>query len=95
MSLEDLKRRLAALEAKVHRQTYVADNGNQLKPCPFCGGTAVRDISYHGYEWMACANCGARGPGRSHDPSATGGAEEAWNYRQSVTFDNLDSLNRS
>jgi hypothetical protein len=34
----------------------------ELKACPFCGGTDIKEIRVHLSFWHECLSCGARGP---------------------------------
>lgn len=42
-----------------------------IKPCPFCGGTELKEFQQ---DWFVCADCGAQGP----DP---GYGHSDWNTR--------------
>jgi len=56
--------------------------GEELLPCPFCGGKARYDNSDHGpYEWIECTECGARGPGVNYSRDELGGCVKKWNAR--------------
>lgn len=35
---------------------------DELKPCPFCGGTKIKSDSDDGIFWHKCGGCGATGP---------------------------------
>lgn len=35
---------------------------SELKPCPFCGGTAIRDPKVKGDTLIICSKCNAFGP---------------------------------
>lgn len=53
---------------------------NELKPCPFCGSTALRS-KLRGIRWrIECVNCGSVGP-VSHIGHQEKGVE-AWNKRR-------------
>ena len=55
----------------------------ELKPCPFCGGTntmkqSVRGTMQHAtYHWIHCEDCDAQGPVFDFDKPP----EESWNTR--------------
>lgn len=57
-----------------------------LKPCPFCGSSAVYE-SYGTTEYgdkcysIGCANCGAKGPSYGHLKTTMDDAIDAWNRR--------------
>ncbi len=49
----------------------------KLKPCPFCGGEAMKDDDGQ-FQWYECKECGARaGIGRDDE----GPNVRAWNRR--------------
>jgi len=59
--------------------------GEELKPCPFCGGISKMDVmencspysKYDNWFWVICKNCGAK----SANYELTLEAIEAWNKR--------------
>ncbi len=59
----------------------------ELKPCPFCGGTASKDSKTYGngsaYAWVFCLKCGCSTPKIpiSLDYSAKDKSKELWNSR--------------
>jgi Lar family restriction alleviation protein len=64
----------------------MSDMTESLDPCPFCGGPGRADDDaldqntfIPEYRWIACANCGARGPAVHVSSDDT--AEAAWNRR--------------
>lgn len=72
---------------------FKLDARDQVKPCPFCGGTDVEMANTHtAYYWIECATCGAE-----HSGAASGGSSvsahraaarrtlEAWNTRATAT----------
>jgi Lar family restriction alleviation protein len=55
------------------------DGHRQLKPCPFCGGTALRMGGKWELSYIRCADCWAQtNLSRTQEE-----AEEAWNRRAS------------
>lgn len=51
---------------------------DELKPCPFCGGTSIRiDPAFIAEPTAFCDDCGCEGPGAAN----TGAAIAAWNQR--------------
>lgn len=67
---------------------------NDLKPCPFCGGTALELERCGGhYSWIQCLTCTMQGPNGAtdeHNSKLYGDhtkndrlAEELWNRRAS------------
>ena len=62
---------------------------SELKPCPFCGATAVEVNTYHGggyAAWVTCRSCRVSGAVRDTVSDAT----KAWNHRP--LEDRLDGL---
>lgn len=56
----------------------------ELKPCPFCGGTAA--LRGDGYlAWVVCDNCDAEGPSAVVLGQGEKRAAEKWNTRASTT----------
>jgi Lar family restriction alleviation protein len=51
----------------------------ELKPCPFCGGTARIDEGMRGYPCILCGTCGASSDYASTDDVSE--AISAWNTR--------------
>lgn len=53
--------------------------GNELKPCPFCGGEAETDYAHFDYNWFEvhCNNCDAY----VYDYNSEEKAIEKWNRR--------------
>lgn len=50
---------------------------NELKPCPFCGGTNLTMVSCEGEHYAGCFTCHTCGPGGTSREEAI----EAWNRR--------------
>ena len=59
----------------------------ELLPCPFCGGTDIREEIHEGYIVGVCHTCGAKGP----DARATFALvwQAAWNRRSPDARDEL------
>ena len=60
----------------------------ELKPCPFCGGKAIRS-STGAPHWIYCKECGARVHGRVFGEGAIKASIEAWNRRYNEMEDDL------
>ena len=61
------------------------DAAVDLEPCPFCGGPAEYNNSDDGpLEWVACSQCGARGPSKNYNTHGFGAGETAWNQRSTA-----------
>ena len=57
----------------------------QLKPCPFCGGTGEGEWSDNCcYEWIGCRECGAEGPTVDGKRAGYAEAVRLWNQRWSA-----------
>lgn len=55
---------------------------DDLKPCPFCGGSARYDNADCGpWEWVECRECGAKGPEVNYNRRDECSAVAAWNAR--------------
>lgn len=50
----------------------------ELKPCPFCGGTARRYFGPHDYHGICCQKCTCKIYGYGSKAAAT----KAWNRRK-------------
>ena len=63
----------------------------EMKPCPFCGGTARKRAALSGYQtwtghyWIECTGCHAQFPERSE--ADWGAMAEVWNRRATPTAD--------
>lgn len=82
--------------------TYTGAPGDELLPCPFCGGEArhVLDNIYSNDHrrvhatWVECAKCGAEGTHvvDRHNNDHRAEAITAWNTRAPRPAENLDAL---
>lgn len=52
----------------------------ELKPCPFCGGTDLDALDMEGKHYVVCYDCALEGP--FHDSRAA--VVKAWNRRAAV-----------
>jgi Lar family restriction alleviation protein len=82
-TLKEALSKLRDMRAERHAARPLAgEAAADLLPCPFCGGEAEYDNSDDGpYEWIACTECGARGPTNNYNSNGLGGCLEAWNRR--------------
>lgn len=63
-------------------------NGNEMKPCPFCGGRAHISADKRGntkWGFVTCGKCGARGKKKKYDEHSMESLCESvvgyWNMR--------------
>jgi Lar family restriction alleviation protein len=63
----------------------------ELKPCPFCGGTDVEAIDQQGVAWVLCKSCSVDGPFGSTAEEATA----VWNHRPSPALIGLPIIDES
>lgn len=70
--------------------------GNELKPCPFCGGDNIQAIQYTQGITLAlvCVKCGARGPKQIVGLPTMDGIDttEAWNTRAALAASDEEAV---
>ena len=74
-----------------YRETQEETRRNLLKPCPFCippFGAKRPDIIWDGGFYIACFNCGARGPFVETADEAI----KQWNFHQDIATARAEAL---
>lgn len=60
--------------------------GEELKPCPFCGGNKIVAYDDDGLFWKRCVSCGATGPETTKYDGEEGDPYYDWNARADLAI---------